>query len=550
MMKNKSLFSVLIALSIAAFSCDGLKQADLIVHNAVVYTVDSAFAMAEAFAVREGKFIAVGSTDEILSTYTANETIDAQGLPVYPGFYDAHAHFFGFAQTLGQADLTGVTSFAEIVERLKIFRDEYPDADWLIGRGWDQNLWDTKTFPDRRLLDVAFPDIPVYLVRIDGHAALANGKALELAGISGPVTIEGGTVEVKDGRLTGILVDNAMARVSAIIPQPTVAELIQMLQRAEAACVAVGLTTVSDAGLDQQAIMLLDSLYKSEKLRIRNHAMINLSEANLDHYLSEGPYISERLTAHTFKILADGALGSRGACLLQPYSDAKTSGFLLFNPETIETAIARIAESDFQVATHAIGDSTNRLILAIYGKYLKGQNDRRWRIEHAQVVAPQDFEKFGKYSVIPSVQPTHATSDMYWAGERLGPERIKGAYAYKQLLEQTGLLPLGSDFPVEHINPLYGFHAAVARVDHDGNPTGGFQPENAISREDALRGMTVWAAYAVFEEDSRGSIEAGKKADFVWLADDIMTAPDDQLRNIGVLQTVIAGEAVYQKDQK
>ncbi|MBK1439271.1 amidohydrolase [Parapedobacter sp. ISTM3] len=549
-MTHNTFILFLAAATAVISSCDGVKQADLIVHNAVVYTVDSSFATAEAFAVRNGEFIAVGTNDEIRSAYKAKETIDAQGLPVYPGFYDAHAHFFGYAETLGQVDLTGASSFDEIIDRLKTFRASHPEASWLRGRGWDQNRWETKAFPDRSKLDEAFPDVPVYLVRIDGHAAVANGKALELAGITGPTVVEGGLVEEKNGRLTGILVDNAMKLLAAAIPEPSTQELIQLLQEAEANCVAVGLTTVSDAGLDRRTIVFLDSLYKNGLLRIRNNAMISLTEENLSHYLAEGPYVSERLMAHTFKILADGALGSRGACLLRPYADAATTGFLLFSPQTIDSAIARIVDSKFQVATHAIGDSTNRLILDIYGKYLKGKNNRRWRIEHAQIVAPDDFDKFGKYSVIPSVQPTHATSDMYWAADRIGSARIKGAYAYKQLLDETGRLALGSDFPVESINPIWGFHAAVARTDASGYPAGGFQPENAINREAALRGMTTWAAYTAFEEDTRGSIEVGKKADFVRLEKDIMTVPVAELRDITVLQTVIAGEIVYEKDNE
>lgn len=542
-MKKNLLFLLIVAAAIT-YSCNS-RQVDLIIYNARVYTVDSAFTIVEAFAVRDGEFIAVGSSEEIRNSYQADETIDAQGQPIYPGFYDAHSHFFGYAQQYGQADLSGASSFDEIIDRLKAFRDAHPDAPWLLGRGWDQNLWEDKSFPTRDRLDAAFPGVPVYLVRIDGHAALASGEALNLAGISGPVDIEGGLVETRDGRPTGILVDNAKDRVSRIIPQPEVQQLAQFLRQAEDACLAVGLTTVSDAGLGRPALDLLDSLYATDELRIRNHAMVSLSHENLDYYLEAGPYLSDRFTIRAFKIWGDGALGSRGACLLHPYSDAPTSGFLLFSPQAIDSAIARIAESDFQVATHAIGDSTNRLILDSYGKYLKGKNDRRWRIEHAQIVSPTDFGKFGTYDIIPSVQPTHATSDMYWAEDRVGPDRIKGAYAYQQLLDETGLLALGSDFPVEHINPLYGFHAAVARVDKNDYPEGGFQPENAIDREDALKGMTIWAAYSVFEEDTRGSIEVGKKADFVRLGKDIMTIPYNEIRDVAVLQTVIAGETVY-----
>ncbi|WP_257656332.1 amidohydrolase [Parapedobacter lycopersici] len=548
MMTRSCMGRLLLAAAIAMTSCGRPKQADLIVYNALVYTVDSAFSTAEAFAVQDGRFIAIGTSDEIRTNYKAAETIDAHGKPVYPGFYDAHAHFTGFAQTFGQADLTGAKSFEEVIDRLKAFRTEYPNTTWLRGRGWDQNLWENQTFPDREKLDEVFPEIPVYLVRIDGHAAIANGRALKLAGIQSPMTVTGGVIEVKNNRLTGMLIDNAMGLVASKIPEYTTADLTKMLHQAETECFAVGLTTVSDAGLNQRNIKLLDSLYLTGALRIRNHAMAGFSEKNLRHYLAKGPYVSERFTVRTFKLFADGALGSRGACLLEPYADAPTSGFLLSSIAAIDSAIARIAASDFQLATHAIGDSANRVILNIYGKYLQGKNDRRWSIEHAQVIAPQDFEKFEAYSIIPSVQPTHATSDMYWAMDRLGPERVKGAYAYRQLLSETGLLALGSDFPVEHINPLYGFHAAIARVDQNGYPNSGFQPENAISREAALRGMTCWAAYAKFEEDKRGSIEVGKKADFVMLAADIMTAPEESLRDIDVLRTAINGETAYQRN--
>lgn len=526
-------------------ACQGTQEVDLIVHDAKVYTVDGGFTVTEAFAVKDGKFVATGSSDEILKKYKAAEVVDAGGLPVYPGFYDAHAHFHGFAKTLMQADLMGAASFDEIITRLQAFREEFPDAQWLVGRGWDQNLWPVKNFPDRRDLDAAFPDIPVYIIRVDGHAALANSKALEMAGIDRPAEVDGGSIEFKNGRLTGILVDNAMYAVSSLIPEPTETEMVSLMKKAEELCVELGLTTVNDAGLDLARINFLDSLYKAGELKIRNHAWVNISDRNLDHYLAQGPYITDKFTVATFKILADGALGSRGACMIEPYSDDPTHGFLLYSQETIDQALSRIIDSEFQVATHAIGDSTNRFILDAYGRYLQGENDRRWRIEHAQILAPGDIEKFGKYSIIPSVQPTHATSDMFWAIDRIGPERLKGAYTFKELLDQVGVLPLGSDFPVEHINPLYGFHAAVARVDSRGLPEGGFQMENALTREEALRGMTIWSAYSFFEEDKRGSIEAGKAADFVILAADIMTEPFENLRDIKTVRTVIDGETVF-----
>lgn len=537
-----------ISLLLGLSSCSSQKQVDMIVHNGVVYTVDSNFTTAQAFAIKDGKFLEIGTNDAILSKYKAKEVIDAKGKAVYPGFYDAHAHLFGLGNVLDEASLFGASSFEEIVERLKAFRQENPDRDWLIGRGWDQNLWANKEFPDKTLLDEAFPDVPVYLVRVDGHAAIVNSKALERAGVTEAKAIEGGSMLVNNGRLTGVLIDNAMDLVGNYIPNSSEEDWTRMLLKAQDSCLAVGLTTVVDAGLGRDEIDLLKKLYDGGVLKLRDYAMVALSPENLDHYVKEGIYKGDKLTVRSFKLMGDGALGSRGACLLANYSDVNTKGFLLSSPEALDASIARLADSEFQVNTHAIGDSANRIILDIYGKYLKGKNDRRWRIEHAQIISPSDFAKFADFSVIPSVQPTHATSDMYWAEDRLGAERIKGAYAYQDLLKEYGKLALGSDFPVEHFNPLYGFHAAVARVDAKGYPVGGFNPENAISREDALRGMTIWAAFASFEEESRGSIENGKAADFVILNDDILKADDSKLRGIKVLRTVIDGELVFENN--
>jgi predicted amidohydrolase YtcJ len=542
---KKQIIYALGGLILLLSTCQSKHRVDLIVYNAKVYTVDSAFQIFEAFAVQDGKFIEIGTSEKIQEKYVADSIVDMQGATVYPGLYDAHAHFWGFAETLAQVDLVGSDSFEEILQRLQKFREEMPQSDWLVGRGWDQNRWTQQVYPDRAQLDAVFPDIAVYLVRVDGHAAIANTKALELAGITQAVSVEGGSIESKNGRLTGVLIDNAMNKVVQVIPAPTTEQRIALLQKAEAACLAVGLTTVSDAGLDRWQIEFLDSLYKAGVLYLRNHAMITISPENMDYYLQSGPYISDKLTAHTFKILADGALGSRGACMLEPYSDAPTQGFLLYAPEVIREALTKIKESSFQVSTHAIGDSTNRFILKAYAEQLQGKNDRRWRLEHAQILAPGDQKYFSEHSIVASVQPTHATSDMYWAEQRVGAERLKGAYAFKNLLDETGMLALGSDFPVEHINPLYGFHAAVARVDAKGWPEGGFQMDQAISREAAMRGMTIWSAYANFEEKTRGSIEVGKAADFVVIEKDLMEAPLNELRDARILETYIAGKKMY-----
>ncbi|MFB5944806.1 amidohydrolase [Albibacterium profundi] len=545
MKRHPLLNSLVICLTILMAACSSKTNVDLIVHNANIYTVDSLFSTAEAFAVADGKFIEIGTSEDILNNYQAAETIDAEGKPVYPGFYDSHAHFFGLGSTLDQADLINTQSFEEVVERLRAFHEANPDNKWILGRGWDQNKWPGKEFPDNHLLNEAFPETPIYLTRIDGHAAIVNDKALELSGVTKPREIEGGLFVADNNRLTGVLIDNAMGVVRRNIPDPTEADLTRQLLKAQDSCVSVGLTTIADAGLSINQIDLLKKLYESGDLKIRDYAMVALSERNLQHYQKEGTYASDRLNVRSFKLMADGALGSRGACLLHPYSDASTSGFLLLSPSKLDSVVGVLSETDFQINTHAIGDSANRIMLDVYGKYLKGENDRRWRIEHAQIIAPTDFEKFAAYSIIPSVQPTHATSDMYWAEDRLGAERMKGAYAYKDLLEAYGMLALGSDFPVEHFNPLYGFHAAVARVDANNQPEGGFQLEDAISREEALKGMTIWSAFASFQEDTHGSIENGKVADFVILEQDIMEIPDEQLRNVKVSRTVIGGETVF-----
>jgi predicted amidohydrolase YtcJ len=521
------------------------QSVDLIVHNAIVYTVDNDFKTAQAFAVKDGLFVEIGKSVDILKKYKSTKTIDAKGKPIYPGFYDPHSHFFNYAQTLWQANLVGTKSFEEIIQRLKLFDSQHTDSKWVMGRGWDQNDWTVKQFPSKELLDKVFPKKPVALVRVDGHAMIVNSEALKIANITASSKVEGGLVELKNGEPTGILVDNAMRLARQVFPKPTKAELTKMLLAAQKDCFKLGLTTISDAGINRSEIELLDELHKANQLKIREYAMVRMTDENLDYYLKKGIYKTDRLNVRSFKIVGDGALGSRGACLLEPYSDDPNHGFLLSSFAVFDQNISRIYNSDFQANTHCIGDSTNRLILDIYGKNLKGKNDRRWRIEHAQIVTKEDLPKFGKYSIIPSIQTTHATSDMYWAGNRLGTERLKTAYAFKDLLEQNGLLANGSDFPVEALNPLYGFHSAVARQDAKNFPAGGFQMENALTREQALKAMTIWAAYANFEEKERGSIEPGKMADFVLLEADLMKIDQKKLRNVKVLNTFVGGEKVF-----
>jgi predicted amidohydrolase YtcJ len=533
---------------ILLFGCNSKEKADLVVYNATIYTIDTAFSVAEAMAIQNGKITAIGNNADITNRYEAVETIDAKGQFIYPGLIDAHAHFFGYGLSLQTADLVGTNSWEEIAEKLQAFAATHPDG-WLIGRGWDQNDWPVKEFPTNARLNELFPNRPVLLTRIDGHAAIANAAALKVAGVQPGATLTGGDVETRNGVLTGILIDNAIGLVRSKVPAPTPAQVKAALLQAQENCFAAGLTTVDDCGISASDVLLIDTLHKSGDLKMRIYAMLSDHPRNYDFIFSRGKIKTDRLNVRAFKVYADGALGSRGACLLQHYSDKPGwQGFLLSNPAHFDSVAKLIyAHEGFQMCTHAIGDSGNRAILHTYAKYLQGKNDRRWRIEHAQVVNARDFGLFGKFSVIPSVQPTHATSDMYWAGDRLGPERVKGAYAFNDLLHQNGWIPLGTDFPVEDISPFKTFYAAVVRKDAKGWPATGYQMENALSREDALRGMTIWAAKSNFEEQEKGSLEKGKLADFIIVDKDLLKTPPADLLSITVLKTFSNGQKVYQK---
>jgi len=541
----KSILAIFI--SIFFFTTPSKKQqVDLIIHHAVVYTVDSNFNIAEAFAVKDGKIVAVGKNDEILGRYESKQALDAKGKPVYPGFIDAHAHFVSYGQSLFSVDLFDCNNMDKVIARVQKFAIEHPNEKWITGRGWDQNKFRDKSFPTNEKLNQLFPDKPILLSRVDGHAALANAKALEIANIKPGQTLTGGEIETKNGKLTGILIDNAVGLVESKIPAPTKEDYTKWLMAAQQNCFAQGLTTITDCGLSYKDVDMIDALQKENKLQMRMYIMLSDDKENYDRYLQKGPYKTDKLFVHGFKVYADGALGSRGACLLQPYSDKPGwHGFLLSNKSHYDSVAALLINTDFQMCTHAIGDSGNRVILDVYNKYLKGKNDKRWRIEHAQVINQNDFDLFGKASIIPSVQPTHATSDMYWAEERLGAERLKGAYAYKQLLQQNGWIPLGTDFPVEDISPFKTFLAAVFRRDAKGFPANGFQMKNALTREEAIRGMTIWAAKADFLENEIGSIEAGKKADFIMLDNDLMKVSEQDVLNTKVVATYSEGVKVY-----
>ncbi len=526
-------------------SCKFRQKVSIVVHHAVIYTADTSFSVKEAMAIRDGKIIATGTNEDILKLYESDSMIDLGGKAVFPGFIDAHCHFIGYATDLWKCDLTGTQSYDEIIQKLKQYAST-STTEWIYGRGWDQNDWQVKEFPTKEKLDSLFPNKPVFLVRVDGHAALANQKALDIAAVNTATKIEGGSIEQKDGKLTGILIDNAMGLVGSKIPDISDDLAKQYLMQAQQTCFGFGLTGVHDCGISQHEIDLIDREQKAGKLKMKVFALLSDNKKNLDDWTKREPYKTDRLHVGGFKVYADGALGSRGACLLQPYHDRPNwSGFLLNDINHFKEVAHLLINTKYQMCTHAIGDSGNRVILNAYAEVLKGKNDRRWRIEHAQVVNQNDFALFGNNSIIPSVQPTHATSDMYWAKDRLGDERVKGAYAYKQLLNQNGWIPLGTDFPVEDIDPFKTFFAAVVRKDAAGFPAGGFQTENALTRKEAIMGMTIWAAKAAFEENEKGSLETGKAADFIILDNDLMKIPEDQILKTKVLSTFINGERVF-----
>lgn len=534
----------LIASCILFVSCQLKPEVDTLIINANIYTVNDTFETVQAMAIKDGKIVEVGSNLEIQAKYRPEYINDAEGKTIVPGFIDAHCHFLGLGLSKQKVNLTGTNSFEEVIERIVAFQKD-KNVSYITGRGWDQNDWELKKYPTKAALDKLFPNTPIAIRRIDGHALLANQAAIDLAGVTVNTKFTGGEILQEDGKLTGIFIDMPMNLIESKIPSTPKKQKIQALLDAQAHSFYFGLTTVDDAGLSRSSIELVDSLQQSGDLKMRVYAMISNQKEDVDYYLKRGIYKTEKLNVRSVKVYADGALGSRGAALKKSYSDKHNHfGALLSSPASFKEIATKLANSEFQMNTHAIGDSANAMLLKIYKEVLKDKINRRWRIEHAQVVSAEDVALFK--NIIPSVQPTHATSDMYWAKDRLGA-RVKDAYAYKKLLNAHGKIALGTDFPIEKVSPLLTFYAAVVRKDTKQFPKNGFQTENALTREEALRGMTIWAAYSNFEENEKGSLEAGKFADFTILNKNLMVIPEEELLGLFVEETYVNGEIVYKK---
>ena len=549
--------SVLLALLLAApLSAQTARPADLIVTNARIYTVDDTRPVVAAMAVRDGRIVFTGSVREAMALKgSATRMLDLAGRTVIPGMVDAHAHLLGLGQSLQTVNLVGAKSYDEVIARVVARAQNVPAGQWIIGRGWDQNQWGDTRFPTHEALSRALPNNPVYLERIDGHAQLANAAAMKAASVTAATKDPSGgkVLRTASGEPTGVFVDNATSLVDKAIPKSTRDETRKAIRAAIAESQHWGLVGLHDAGESRATIDLMEEMAKAGEIDFRLYVMVSDDSADVAHYLARGPQsglYDNHLWLRSIKLYADGALGSRGAALLEPYSDdPNNKGLLLTAPAHIQDVAVRALKAGFQVNTHAIGDRGNRVVLDAYDAALKLQPaaDHRFRVEHAQILNHDDIPRFAQLGVIPSMQAVHQTSDMYWAGSRLGQGRLLGAYAWRSLLETGVVVPNGSDFPVEAVNPLLSFHSSVARQDAENWPAGGWLPEQRMTREEALKSMTIWPAFAAFQESIMGSLSVGKLADFVVLDRDIMTVADRDILGTRVIATYIGGKPVYER---
>jgi len=530
------------------------QQADLIVTNARIYTSDVNRPIAEALAVRNGRITFVGSNRGALALAgPRTERLDLTGRTVITGMVDAHAHLLGLGQALRSVDLVGTRSYDEVVARVAERAESARPGEWIRGRGWDQNDWADTRFPTHAALSRAVPNNPVYLTRVDGHAGLVNAKALELAQVTAATPDPSGGRFIRDsaGSPTGVLIDNAQGVVSRVIPPASRTQLREQTLAAIAEANRWGLTGIHDAGVGAEGIGVYEELAREGRYNLRDYVMVRANDSVLDAFMRRGPQKAlhdGRIWIRAIKITADGALGSRGAALLEPYSDdAGNTGLITQPPERIRSVAVRALKAGFQLNVHAIGDRANRIVLDQFEAALRAvpTADHRFRIEHAQILNEQDIPRFAALDVIPSMQGSHQTSDMYWVPARLGQSRTKGAYAWRSLLNTGVVIPNGSDFPVEAVNPLISFHSFITRQDAENFPAGGWMPEQRTTRQEALLSITLWPAYAAFMENESGSLTAGKFADFVVLDRDIMTVAPEEVLGTRVLLTVLGGKPVY-----
>ncbi|MCH7619760.1 MAG: amidohydrolase [Candidatus Marinimicrobia bacterium] len=547
------LFSILF-ICVVAFGC-AKNEADKLFVNAIIYTLNSANDTAGALAVRDGKILFIGSLDDAYEhTGDNTETIDLNGYTLIPGLTDAHAHVEGTGKFLQTLSFLGTGSAEEIAEIVRKAALRTPKGEWIEGRGWDQNDWEIKKFPASDLLDEAAPENPVVFSRVDGHAYWVNQTVLDLAGINSDTPDpDGGRIVRRPGsnEPSGILIDNAQTLVDDVKPKPTKELKKRRIIHALSHALKLGITTLHDPGSDSDNIDIYMELGAEGRLNPRIYAMLDDDDELKEKYFDIGPQIGlfdNHLNIRTLKLYADGALGSRGALLLEPYTDDPGNSGLRLTPEAeLRSSFRKGIDHGFQLSVHAIGDAGNRLVLDLIEEMslTELKSDHRTRIEHAQTISLDDIPRFKELGVIPSMQPTHCTSDMYWAEDRLGPGRIKGAYAWRKLVETGVVIPGGSDSPVESLSPLWGIYAAVTRQDHDSYPEGGWYPEERMTIEEAVRMYTSWAAYASFEEKLKGSLEAGKLADFTLLSKDIFKEEPAALLQTKVLMTVVGGEILY-----
>jgi predicted amidohydrolase YtcJ len=553
--------AVPVAVLLLAAACGGRHPADppadLVLHNAHIYTVDAARPHAEAVAIRDGRFVFVGDDAGALALRGADtRVIDAGGLTVVPGLHDAHAHFVGLGESLQSIDLRGTRSYDEVVAKVSERVATARPGEWIVGRSWDQNLWAVKEWPTYDALDAAAPDNPVYLTRVDGHAALASGRALALAGVTRSTADPPGGRLIRNsaGDPTGVLIDRAMGLVSSKIPPPTVEQVEERIRLADRETRRLGLTMVHDAGTTTQVVDAYKRLIDRGELETRLYVMLRMPLDRLQPHFEAGPlvgYGDHHLTVRAIKISADGALGSRGAAMIEPYSDEPgTTGLLTTPPDEVYAQTLAASNAGFQTCIHAIGDRANRLTLDVFERVQRevpGARDLRLRNEHAQILHPDDIPRFKALGVIASMQATHATSDMPWVPARIGEARANaGAYVWRTLLDDGVRLANGSDFPVEPADPMLGFYASITRQDADGQPPGGWMPGQRLTREETLASFTLDAAYAAHAEQDLGSIEVGKLGDFVVLSKDIMTIDPPEILTTRVVRTVIGGKVVFE----